>query len=61
MNINLKILTDQANGLGQLLFATYGENKRPEWAEGLMNLLCNVEHALITSKEITLTKTSERD
>ena len=63
MKINLELLTDQANGFGQLLFAEYGEKKQPlpEWAEGLMNLLCGMEHALHASNEITLTKTKEKD
>lgn len=63
MNINLKQLTEQANELGHLLFEKYGEpstdNPRPDWAEGLMNLLCHMEHALTASDEITLTKTTE--
>jgi hypothetical protein len=63
MKINLDLLTNQANGLGQLLFAEYGEKNLPvpDWANGLMNLLCHMEHALTTSKEVTLTKTKERD
>lgn len=65
MNINLELLTEQANELGQLLFEKYGEpstdNPRPDWANGLMNLLCCMEHSLTASKEITLTRTSEKD
>jgi hypothetical protein len=63
MKINLELLTNQANGLGQLLFAEYGRKEQPvpDWANGLMNLLCSMEHALTTSKEITLTKTKDKD
>jgi hypothetical protein len=63
MKINLELLTNQANEFGQLLFAEYGEKGQPlpDWAEGLMNLLCNMEHALFASQEITLTKTKEKD
>lgn len=65
MNIDLKLFTEQTNELGHLLFDKYGEpskdNPRPDWAEGLMNLLCAMEHSLTTSNEITLTNTNEKD
>lgn len=65
MNINLKLLTEQTDGLGLLLFENFGEptsdNPRPDWAEGLTNLLCSIEHALFSSNEITLTRTNEKD
>jgi hypothetical protein len=65
MNIDLKLLTEQANGLGQLLFKEFGQpstdNPRPEWADGLMNLLCHMEHVLHSSSTITLIKTKEEE
>ena len=63
MNINLRLLTEQANGLGQLLYKEYGQpskdNPRPDWAEGLMNMLCSMEHTLHASDTITIMKTNE--
>lgn len=60
MKVNLKLLTDQANELGKLLYEKYGSQRpRPDWAEGLMNLLCSLENTLTVCDEVTIEKTEE--
>ncbi len=64
MKVKLKSLTEQANGLGQLLFEKYGKAEGspelPEWAKGLMDLLCRMEHSLFVCDEIKLEKVKEQ-